>query len=170
METTVQDPEQAKRDAFIDGLRQVADFLDAHPDVKLPYIGGHYDIPAPTMPIYVNTWNGGEPASQVMAKIARAMGTAEKHYEDRHELFMLVRKFGGISLVAQVDRDELCTKVVVGTREVEVEEPEQAAVQAAIAALPKVKRVEVVEEVRWECHPLLEAPDGPLADEMATAS
>jgi len=102
---TVQEIKQAKRDAHTDGLRQIADFLDMHPEVPRPYhlLDGKYYI-------YL-------------------------HGDDH--------------------RAQVCERVVVGTREVEVEEADPA----AVAALPKVKHVKVIEDVEWVCSPALLADD-----------
>jgi hypothetical protein len=141
---TVQEIKQAKRDAHTDGLRQIADFLDMHPEVPRPYhlLDGKYYI-------YLH----GDDQRAQLATIARAMGRAEKSVEG--ERFYVSRPFGGITLIAQADRAQVCERVVVGTREVEVEEADPA----AVAALPKVKHVKVIEDVEWVCSPALLADD-----------
>jgi hypothetical protein len=140
-------PIDPRREAFIDGLRQIADFLAEHPEVPLPYISSSTHTGGETrnaLEIYL--WGRDE-----MATVARALGQAVKSTHERLGNFYLTRRFAGIDLVASVPRDEVCQRVVVGTSEVEVEEPDPA----AVAALPKVKRVEVVEQVEWRCMPLL---------------
>jgi hypothetical protein len=151
--TKVKDPEPSveqatdPREAYIDGLRQIADFLAAHPEVPLPYLdstahtGGRHQS---TLSIYL--WD-----RDTMATVARAMGQATKSTHESTRQFYLTRRFAGIDLVASVPRNEVCQRIVVGTSEVEVEEPDPA----AVAALPKVKRTEVVEQVEWRCMPLL---------------
>jgi hypothetical protein len=49
----------------------------------------------------------------------------------------------------------VCERVVVATREVEMEEPDPV----AVAALPKVTRTVTVEDVEWKCAPLLTSAD-----------
>jgi hypothetical protein len=51
------------------------------------------------------------------------------------------------------DRNEVCEKVVTGTREVTKEVPDPE----ALAAVPKVTVTETVEDVEWRCHPILDA-------------
>jgi len=143
-----------KRQAFIDGLHQIADFLAEHPEVPLPYLGNSVTlgINTPSLPIYLVAKDGTQ--RDAIATIARAMGKAEKLTDgDPGARFYVWRKFAGIALVASADRDEVCERVVTGTREVtrEVPDPE------ALAAVPKVTVTEIVEDVTWECGPLLKA-------------
>jgi heme-binding NEAT domain protein len=51
-----------------------------------------------------------------------------------------------------VDREEICERIVTGTREVTVEvpDPEQ------LAAVPTVSVTKTVEDVEWICRPLLD--------------
>lgn len=134
---------KATPEEFIEGLRQIADFLTEHPEVPKPYhlMGGEFFI-------YLH----GKEQRATLATIAKAMGRAEKKVDGDH--YLVSRRFAGITLIAQADREEVCERVVVGTREVEVEEPDPA----ALAAVPKVKRTKVVEDVEWRCTPLLAEP------------
>jgi hypothetical protein len=127
-------------DEFIEGLRQIADFLVEHPEVPKPYhlMGTEFYI-----------YLFGDDQRATLTTIAKAMGRAEKKVDG--DRFLVSRQFAGITLIAQADRAEVCERVVVGTREVEVEEPDPA----ALAAVPKVKRTTVVEDVEWRCTPLL---------------
>lgn len=138
------------RQAFIDGLHQIADFLTEHPEVPLPYMG-----PSPgakvwgsSMPIYLVNDKGQR---ETLAEIARAMGRVEKHVDDGLGRFYVVRHFAGIALVASAERSEVCERVVTGTREVttQVRDPE------ALAAVPLVTVTATVEDVEWVCTPLL---------------
>lgn len=136
------DPERA---AFTTGLRQIADWLDAHPEVPLPYLSsvatGRYE---PTLPWYLMA---GE--RDVIAAMGRAMGTFDKRGDD--DKFRIFRRFAGIAVCAQIDRDEVCERVVIGTREVTEEVPDPE----ALAAVPKVTVTTTVEDVEWRCMPLL---------------
>lgn len=144
-----------KRQAYIDGLHQIADFLAEHPEVPLPHLNqtvdGEY---GPVLNIYLVT-----PGQQrePLAAIARAMGTANKTTGDHTGRFEVWRQFAGIKLLASADRAEVCERVVTGTREVTREVPDPD----ALAAVPKVTVTEVVEDVDWVCGPLLKtAPKG----------
>ena len=145
------------RQAYIDGLHQIADFLAEHPEVPLPamgdYASGEY---APTLTIYTQLSRGDTRDQRTkLADIARAMGRAEK--STRHE-FAIWRRFAGVVLAAYADRDEVCDRVVTGTREVTEEVPDPD----ALAAVPKVSVTKVVEDVEWVCTPLLKPAAGAL--------
>lgn len=80
------------------GLRDLADFLDAHPDVRLN---------DPSHMVYVFS-------RDTLAAIARIGGWRKVYTND---YFNLVRDFdGGVSLQVFTDRAEVCHKVVTGTR------------------------------------------------------
>lgn len=81
-----------------------------------------------------------------------------------------VLTFGDVVLRVYSTREQVCERVVVGTREVEVEEPDPQEVERAIAALPKTRRVETVEDVEWRCTPLLAPDDEAEADEDEAVS
>lgn len=146
------------RQAYIDGLHQIADFLAEHPEVPLPlmgdYVSGEY---LPTFAIYTQHLGRGDERDQrtALADVARAMGKAEK--STRYE-FAIWRKFAGIVLAAYAKRDEVCDRVVTGTREVTKEVPDPE----ALAAVPMVSVTEVVEDVEWVCAPLLKPAAGAL--------
>lgn len=65
--------------------------------------------------------------------------------------------FGNVTLAVYSQREQVCERIVVGTREIEVEEPDPE----LLAKVPTVKRTKKVEDVRWECTPLL----APAADD-----
>jgi len=139
------------RQAYIDGLHQIADFLAEHPEVPLPHlhssVGGKW---GPVLRIFLLSVN--EPR-EALATVARAMGNATKAADITGDGFEVYREFAGIKLVAHASRSEVCERVVTGTREVtrEIPDPE------ALAAVPKVSVTEVVEDVEWVCAPLLKA-------------
>lgn len=145
------------RQAYIEGLHQIADFLTEHPEVPLPQISssvsGSY---LPTLAVFTQAQPQGEERDQrtMLADIARAMGNAQK--STSHE-FAVWRQFAGVVLAAYARRDEVCERVVTGTREVTREVPDPA----ALAAVPKVTVTETVEDVEYVCGPLLaKAPKG----------
>jgi hypothetical protein len=150
-----------KRAAFTQGLREIADFLDQNPDVKLPYLGADVwaGIPEHCLSIYL-TGVFADPRDE-LAVIARAMGNASKVVDEDGGRFYVLRKFGAITLAASADRASVCERVVTGTREVtkEVRDPE------ALAAVPMVEVTEIVEDVEWVCRPLLKAPTSLLSVE-----
>lgn len=120
---------------YVDSLRQLADFYEAHSEIPLP--GG-----AAEMRIYqVNSRKDA-------ATLARAFGACEKEYTD--DLFYITKKIGAISLCGVFTRNEVCERVVVGTRIV----PER--VVPAIQAQPEQVIPEQEEEIyEWKCSPIL---------------
>src|SRR4051812_4960505 len=100
-----------EREAFIQGLRQFADFLERTPAAPLP---------TRTMNAYVES-------KEALVAVAKS-GSFEKAVLDYW--FMLRKRFGPISYELNIEREKVCERRVVGTRE----EP--------------AKTVEIVE---WEC-------------------
>ena len=143
---------ESERAAYTRGLREIADWLDAHPEVDLPHLGsGALPDDVPSLNIYVLSWTGDARAR--LAAVGRAMGRFDKVVTDigPKGRMNLVRQFGGVRIVASADRDEVCRRVVVSSHEVEVEVPDPS----VVATVPLVKVKQLVEEVRWECPPLL---------------
>jgi hypothetical protein len=95
------DPPVTRREAFIQSLRDCADFLAAHPTVTAPrYV---------TLNIFVNTRDEVVTHAKV--------GAWEKVYNA--DWFYLRRSFGeDLSLDVTAPREEVCRRVVVGTRDV----------------------------------------------------
>lgn len=60
---------------------------------------------------------------------------------------------GQVLLHVYVNREEICERIVTGTREVSEEVPDPE----ALAAVPKVTVTKTVEDVEWRCHPILAA-------------
>jgi hypothetical protein len=138
------DPTAAKRAEYAKGLRALADLLDAHPDLPLPYTGTGLSA--------LNWIEVSADVQRSAAVFARVMpGTVEKSVSDNAGQFYLDFTLHGLSLRWIASRAEMCERIVVGKREVEIEEPDPE----ALAQVPKVKRVEVVEDVEWQCRPVL---------------
>jgi hypothetical protein len=136
------------RDAFTAGLREIACWLDDHPEVPLPCLGAYAEgSDLPSLPIYLY----GKDAKAQLAAITRAMGSVTKApvtYSNGDERFQVWHEFaGGVVLVASADRDQVCTRVVTSVEDREVEEVVTPAVTRTV-----VKQVEVAE---WRCEPLL---------------
>lgn len=137
--------EATQRAAYTKGLRALADILDARPDLPLPYDGNSTAI----------DWiEVDDNARGVAAAFVRAMpGRVDKSVSDAAGQFYLTFRLHGLRLRLISTRTQMCERVVTGTRTVEFEEPDPE----ALAALPKIKRTEVVEDVEWQCHPILAA-------------
>ena|SRR5437867_3780382 len=86
----------------IDGMRQMLDFFEQHPEIKLPYFYGpdvYFDKPADLFPVI------------------EACGKLEKHFVGSS--FYLRKTFdGGIHIDFNVARENICEKKVTGVRHV----------------------------------------------------
>jgi hypothetical protein len=96
--------------------------------------------------VYDDDGNQDEAATaKTLAKIARLMdGPAIKDYSD--EFFRMRGSIGGLQIRPWAMRDQVCRKVVKGTKEVTHEVP------TAFKTM-----TEYVEDCTWECSPLLAA-------------
>lgn len=128
----------AEREDFIQALRDLADFFEQHPDV-----------PAPRWQQSISLFASYANPKADMAAVARAMGSAAKNYSD--ELVTLRKPFGEwLELTMHANRDEVCERVVVGTKIIPAEP------KRIIPAQPA--RTEDI--VEWHCTPLLEVANG----------
>jgi len=125
---------------FAEGLRQAADFIEAHPEI---------DLPEDTLTCY------GLYSKDKAATVAKALssgGRCDKVFEDT--LVTLKRMFGVITLRYIGTRSNVCEQVRVGTRLV----PEQfVPPRPATEAQTIPEHEEAVYE--WRCAPLLGKPD-----------
>lgn len=127
-----------------DRLRAAAEFAESHPELT-PYDIHCDNDDAVVIRDYSTT------SRDDLARVARALGG---HWDkvDFGPLFKLRREVAdGVIVELTASREDVCERVVTGTREVEIEEPDPAAVEA----LPKIKRTTLVEDVEWRCAPLL---------------
>jgi hypothetical protein len=126
-----QQQEPDERADKIAQLRRFADFLEAHPEAKL--------IHMPTVYHIVHN-------RQEMAATIKALGGKWDKDEDG-ESFKVRQTISGVEYVIFAARENVCTRVVTGTKEVTRTEPDPQ----AVAALPKVTYTEMVEDVEWVC-------------------
>lgn len=154
--TSTTDTSTDPRAAYTAGLRALADLLDTHPDLPLPYEGQ-----CTAMSFH---FLSGDAKANLAAAVRAFPGRldkndpAESDYDRMY--FTLTGRLHGLLVDFTSDRQAVCERVVVGTTEVVVEEPDPN----AVAALPKVTRRQVVEQVEWRCHPLLaDAEPEPVA-------
>jgi hypothetical protein len=87
---------------MIDGLRKLADYLEARPAVPTPYLGAIHAFP--------------ESDDQPIAEVARAMGGFTKSHDGR--FLGLVKDFGSFTLEVLYESEQVCERVVVGTEDV----------------------------------------------------
>lgn len=87
---------------YADGLRQIADWYEAHPEIALP-------TPATLGNYMLNT-------KEEAAQVSRALGTCEKTYTDT--MFYISRQFDAVRLEFVFFRNAVCVPRVVGTEDV----------------------------------------------------
>jgi hypothetical protein len=92
-----------ERAAYVQGLRELADFVEAHPDLPVPFSGSH------------NVFLADK--ADVVA-LARAAGGRWEKGADPNYFYLKVRFAGGHTYDLNVDRERICRKVVTGTRTV----------------------------------------------------
>ena len=105
----------AQRDELVTGLRDLADFMESN-GLELPEL--HVSISAGIRSYHPGTFvtRTNEQKKALMRRAAKAMSPCKKVHEGRS--FYLKRKFGPINLSIITDREVVCQKIVVGTREV----------------------------------------------------
>lgn len=84
---------------YVYGLRQLADWYERHPNVKIPH-----------NPPTVYSYNSKEEA----LFLAGILGRSEKKFE--YSGFYLIKKFGELELRFCFNREVICERVVTGTR------------------------------------------------------
>jgi hypothetical protein len=124
-----------ERDALVEGLRELADFIEAK-GLELPHIDARavswvYGYSPKTYQ------DDPERAKRDMRKAAKTLGKAEKNHTGNW--FELKRRFGPVLLEINTNRQNICERKVVGTREIE----------------EKVIPARTEEIVEWECYDLL---------------
>lgn len=125
----------APANTMVQGLRDIADWIEKHPDLG----DTHMTVDAVFYP-------PDEPASA--GRWARAFGKAEKSVTD-NGLFKLTHPFGEVEARAVFWREAVCEKKVVGVREVTRMVPDPS------VEVEMVEVVETVEDVEWVCPPIL---------------
>ncbi|MCR4338569.1 MAG: hypothetical protein NUW01_01645 [Gemmatimonadaceae bacterium] len=113
---------------FADGLRELADWMDAHPEVNIaPFEVLHYCLDKDEFRTSV-----------------RAMGRGEKSTSDPY--FFVTRWFGPVALRTYAAREKVCRRVVKGVELV----PKEIVPAKVVPAHSR-------EIVEWECEPILAA-------------
>jgi hypothetical protein len=128
-----------ERAAYITGLRALADLLETHDDLLLPYTGGRYAA--------MNVIPARDDQRAQVAAWARALPGKVGKAPRGDSYFDLTGTIGGIAICVIADRDEVCERVVTGTREVEQEEVVTPATTRTVTATEEV--------VEWRCAPIL---------------
>lgn len=105
----VESAEAVARREFVTGLREMADFIEAHAHIPLPWPGSQ---------------NAFVSDKAELAAIAKACGG--RWAKNATESFFYIKKpfSGGHSYEVNISRESVCRRVVVGTR-IEPAQPEQ---------------------------------------------
>lgn len=137
------------RTRVINGYRLLADLLEQHDEVPLPYDGNQGSITFQFL-------NGSEKECRAaMAAAARAFPcTLRKRVTENNgsaAYFYLDGELDGLKVDLVALRESVCERVVTGVEQVTemVKDPD------ALAAVPEVEVTREVETVEWRCHPLL---------------
>jgi hypothetical protein len=129
-------PDQLRRQRFIEGLRAVAQFYEQNPDAW--YDGIHL-----TLNMYI--W--GRAAREILARTVRAFGPCTKNYD--HTNVTVSRKFSDqVTLSVFAPRAKVCRRVILGTRIL----PARTVPATGEVHLPASSE----EIVAWRCGPLLQ--------------
>lgn len=123
------------RQEWIDGLSDLADFVESHPDFPLP------DRHGTRVYVWAQHDSDGEGQLAFLGRCARVLGRATKEADEKY--FTVARKFGPHVLAVCAHRDAVCERVVVGTETVEVQVPPPGVEMLAVT--------EVREVVEWHC-------------------
>lgn len=132
----------------LDAILELAVWLEANPDIPLPHnLTGDSEYSYEL----IHARHGADQKA-VLAACARALpGKVTKRVLTNDEsLFNLAGQLpGGINIRVIADRDEVCERVVVGTREVTEKVPDPS------VDVPLVEVTKTVEDVEWRCAPVL---------------
>jgi hypothetical protein len=90
----------------------------------------------------------GDDQKATAAAIVKAVGGRWNKWDGDNTLYLSQRLPGGIELTIACDKGQTCTRRVVATRTVERVVP-------AVEAQPEHTVVETVEDVEWDCGPIL---------------
>lgn len=141
------------RAAYIEGLRKLANALEQHTEIPLPYEGSSAGTPISLMFFGYEADN-----KTAMAAAARALPCSFVKTGD-NKYFQMNGTLAGLRIQLHALREEVCKRVVTATREVVEEVPDPEALAAATASVPLVKKTTTVEDVTWVCSPILATTD-----------
>lgn len=90
------------RREFIAGLRGLAAYIEERPDLPVPPFGE-------TLHVFLRD-------KDQLQQVARAMGHADKEFSE--DWVYLIRRFGNVEVRFTIERQKICKRTVIGTREV----------------------------------------------------
>ncbi len=127
------------------GLRQLADLIEAHPELPEPYYLRHH--------FHVWSLTDADEVRRVGFAALRAGAEVVKDYSD--DLMSLdIRLRGGIVAQGLVWRSKVCERVLVGTDTELVEEPDPEAPLVTIPDPRVTRQIEKrIDRYEWRCGP-----------------
>jgi len=135
-----------------ENLRVLADLIEAHPDLPLPYVTAYSSGQTEAAwYLHILDLQGDLPEQKaVAARIVSTLGGKWAKHEDGDCFRFTQRRWDGLVLQVTVNRAAVCERVVTGTHEVTM--------PATDARPAEPERVETVEDVTWVCSSLLAEP------------
>lgn len=135
--------------ALADDLRRLADMVADNPTVA----AGVYSQVGPYNRMLIPVMHTDDPIAAMRDWIRTGLDAnakVKKSFEDEYANVDLIFA-GGLRIHVYAQREQVCQRVVTGTREVTETVPDPE----ALKAVPQVAVTKVVEDVDWICHPLL---------------
>lgn len=131
------------RESYISGLRKLADLLETQPELPLPYGSGAGNSSSQRVTFYFL----GAPRDLFIEAARCLPGPLTKEVE--HGTYRVIAHLDGLHAEVVAYRNDVCERVVTGTREVTKTIPDPK------VTVPVVEVTETVEDVEWVCSPLL---------------
>lgn len=128
------------------GLRKLAALVESFDDAFVETIRLHYCLDDILVPL-----ESGEALAHLVRRAVQHGATATKDIGGQYAGAHL--SFGCVGLRPYADREQICRRVVTGTHEITETVPDPD----LIAAVPRIERTRIVEDVEWVCEPLLAA-------------
>lgn len=126
------------------GLRSLAVLIETNPDLasELRYSLSKLLMAVPMTDEQERLARWARAGKELGAKITKDASDSQ---------FEVAVAFGPVAVRVIAPRESVCERVVVGTEKVTKKVPDPV----ALAAVPEIEVIEVVEQIRWECKPLL---------------
>ncbi len=137
----------AERAARIAGFRQLADVLERHPELPLPYEGA--GVGSQSITFHFLGFDDGEKEAMAAAVRALPCRLTKAASGVDGEYFNLAGQLAGLHVRLVAFRQTVCERVVVGVETVTRSVPDPN------VEVPTVEVVEQVERVEWRCSPVL---------------
>ena len=131
---------EQNRAAVVAGYRLLADLLEKHPELPIPYHG-------PASGTELRIYMLGSDRAAFVDAVRALPGRLDKSVAA--DTYVVRAELEGIAVEVVAYRKDVCERVVTGTREVTKSIPDPD------VEVPTVEVTEVVEDVEWVCSPLL---------------